>query len=264
MPPQSELPEPKHERLTVEERLDRWLEWPMVVLAAVWLALLVVELVRGISPALERLGLIIWGVFVAEFAIRFAIAGNRRRFLRRNWLTALTLLVPALRVLRVFRIAGAVRGVRLVRIVGSVNRGMNSLGRTLRRRGLPYVAAITVVVLLMGAAGIYAFERDAQPRVLQSYGDALWWTAMLLTTIGSDYWPGSAEGRLLTLFLSLYALGILGYVAASMAAFFIGQEAEEQVGQSAQPDEVGALREELERLREQLLSAERLIKSMRS
>lgn len=257
MPPQNEPNEHKNQRSTVEENLDRWLEWPMVVLAAVWLALLVVELVHGISPALERLGLIIWGVFVAEFAIRFAITANKRRFLRRNWLTALTLLVPALRVMRVFRIAGAVRGVRLFRIVGSVNRGMNSLGRTLRRRGLPYVAAITVVVLLIGAAGIYAFERDAQPRVLQSYGDALWWTAMMLTTIGSDYWPGSAEGRLLTLFLSLYALGILGYVAASMAAFFIGQEADAESRDSAKLDEIGALREEIERLREHLVRAER-------
>ena len=95
----------------------------------------------------------------------------------------------------------------------------------MQRRGLPYVAALTFLVLLLGAAGIYAFEREAEPIMLDSYGDALWWTAMLLTTIGTDYWPRSPEGRLLTLFLSLYALGILGYITASLAAFFIGREA---------------------------------------
>lgn len=50
---------------------------------------------------------------------------------------------------------------------------------------------------------------------------------MLLTTIGSDYWPRTVEGKLLTLGLSLYALGILGYVAASLASFFVGRDVEE-------------------------------------
>jgi voltage-gated potassium channel len=27
------------------------------------------------------------------------------------------------------------------------------------------------------------------------YGNALWWTAMVMTTIGSDYFPKTAEGR---------------------------------------------------------------------
>ena len=242
----------RQKRSRLEQRIDRWLEWPMVALAALWLVLLIIELVQGISPALERVGFIIWASFVLEFALRLAITGDRRAFLQKNWLTVLTLLLPAIRVLRVMRIARAVRGVRLIRIVGSINRGMTSLGRSLQRRGLPYVAALTVLVLLIGAAGIYAFERDAQPRVLNSYGDALWWTAMLLTTIGSDYWPGSAEGRLLTLFLSLYALGILGYVAASLAAFFVGKESTAERAASAAQAQLRDVHRELTQIREVL------------
>ena len=72
---------------------------------------------------------------------------------------------------------------------------------------------------------------------------------MLLTTIGTDYWPRSLEARLLTLFLSLYALAILGYVAASLAAFFIGREAEDK-------RELSELRDEMARLRDQLQRSE--------
>ena len=40
------------------------------------------------------------------------------------------------------------------------------------------------------ACGHVSFERDApHPSRFDSYGTALWWTAMLLTTMGSDYWP---------------------------------------------------------------------------
>jgi hypothetical protein len=28
-----------------------------------------------------------------------------------------------------------------------------------------------------------------------SYGDALWWTATIITTLGSQYWPATAAGR---------------------------------------------------------------------
>jgi voltage-gated potassium channel len=57
-----------------------------------------------------------------------------------------------------------------------------------------------------------------------SYGDALWWTAMLLTTIGTDYWPHTAEGRILCLMLSVYAFAVWGYITASLASFFLGQD----------------------------------------
>jgi V/A-type H+-transporting ATPase subunit I len=53
------------------------------------------------------------------------------------------------------------------------------------------------------------------------YTSALWWTAMLLTTMGSEYWPKTAEGRTLCLVLALYAFAVFGYVTASLAAFFI-------------------------------------------
>jgi voltage-gated potassium channel len=147
----------------------------------------------------------------------------------------LSLVVPALRVLRfariayILRAARATRGLRLVSVVGSINRGMRGLRETLRKRGFAYIMLLTLVVNLVGAAGMFAFENRLENGGigLQSYGEAVWWTAMIMTTLGSDYWPQTAEGRLLTLLISLYGFAIFGYITATLATFFVGQEAME-------------------------------------
>ncbi len=244
-----ELPQQRRE---LEHRIEAWLEWPMIALALVWVALLVLELTRGITPFLERVGDIIWGIFILEFVVRFAVAPAKGEFLRRNWLTAIALILPAIRALRVIRIARAVRGLRLARIVTSINRGMGSIGRSMQRRGLGYVTAITLIVLFTGAAGMYAFEQNADGGGLHSYAESLWWTAMLLTTIGSEYWPRTSEGRALALLLSLYGLGILGYIAGSLATFFIGRDAHAPDGELAGQDTLVELRNEISLLRQEL------------
>ncbi|MFN7146640.1 MAG: potassium channel protein, partial [Myxococcota bacterium] len=121
----------------------------MAVLGVVWLVLLVLELTRGFTPPLEVASTVIWVLFLGEFALKLLLAPARGRYLRREWLTALSLLVPALRVFRVARVvrvlavARGVRGLRLVRVVTSVNRGIRSVGRVFRRRGAGYVALLT-------------------------------------------------------------------------------------------------------------------------
>ncbi len=247
------------ERQRLLLRLESWLEGPMVTLAFVWLALLVVELVGGSSRWFETLGLAIWIVFILHFALELTLAPHKLDYLRTHWLTALSLLVPALRAvrivrgLRVLRLARATRGLRLLRVVSSLNRGMSALGASLSRRGFAYVAALTLLVTVAGAAGMYAFESPPDGG-LASYGDALWWTAMIMTTMGSSYWPVTVEGRVLCVFLSLYAFGVFGYVTATLATFFVGRDAQAQgagggVGQAIADlhAEVSALRAELRR-----------------
>ena len=147
--------------------LEEWLRVPMLVLSAAWFGILVLDLTGNSGPALEIAGTIIWLVFIVEFAVRFVIAPQKRRFLGRNVLTIVALLAPALRLLRIAAIArasGVVRGFRLVRVVGVVNRSMNALRRTLRRRAFGYVAVLTAAVWFAGAAGMYISSRRTSCR----------------------------------------------------------------------------------------------------
>lgn len=238
--------------------LERWLDKPMLALAVAWLLLVVLELTFGLSPFLEGVGVAIWIAFILEFVLRLVIAPDRIRYLRENWLIAISLMLPVLRIfrafrgLRVLRAARGARGFRLMRVVSAVNRGMNRLSDSMHRKGFGYVVALTSVVIVLGAAGMYAFERGSDdPAGITDYPSALWWTAMIVTTLGSGYWPVTLEGRILCVLLSLYALGILGYLAAALAAYFVGRDGElaGQDGKSAQLErliaEVADLRAEL-------------------
>jgi voltage-gated potassium channel len=243
----------EEERWRVLSQLEEWIETPMVVLSFIWLSLVVVELVWTTSGVFELLGTLIWIVFIAEFILRFVLAPRKLRFLRRNPITIIALVAPAFRFLRALRFFRLARGLRLVRIVGTANRGLNAMRRSFGRRGLGYVFVTTGLITVLGAAGMLAFEPETQVADgFTGYGDALWWTAMLILTMGSDFWPQTPEGRVLALLLSLYAFGVFGYITATFATFFIGQEAEAEDGEVAGAAELAALRREISLLRVEL------------
>lgn len=243
-------------RAELSRRIEHWFEVPLALLGAVWLLLLIMEFVNGATPLSETGTTVIWIVFVLEFAIRLVVAPRRGWFLRRNWLTALSLALPAIRILRfaravrLLRLGRGLRALRMARLLTSFNRGMRALGATMQTRGFPYVLALTVVVLSLGAAGMFAFERDEGNQVgFATFGAALWWTAMLLTTMGSEYWPRTPEGRFICLLLSMYAFAVFGYITAALASFFIGSDAAEERRKSRHlEEELSALRARVERL----------------
>lgn len=240
-------------RLRVLAELESWIEKPMIALSAIWLVLLIVELVWSSNPLVQALGLAIWVIFILEFGLRLALAPRKLAFLAHNVITVVALIVPAfrlLRVLRVLRLARFARGATLVRVIGGANRSMGALSRSMGRRGLGYVLALTLIICLLGALGMRDFEGGGPSGdAFATFGDALWWTAMILTTMGSQAWPATAEGRVLALLLSIYAFAVFGYVAASLASYFVGRDQEEDNPTGA---ELVSLRQEIAKLREEL------------
>lgn len=212
------------DRLSILHQVEDWLELPMVVLGFIWLLLLILEFATDWGARFETIGTAIWVIFIFDFLLKLLIAPRKLRFMQRNWLTIIALVVPAFRVFRAFRAIRALRaarGLRLVRVVSSINRGMKALGSVLGRRGLGYAVALTILVTFGASAGMYAFERE---HGLEDYGTALWWTAMVVTTMGSEYWPKTPEGRVLCLFLAIYAFAAFGYVTAALASFFVDRD----------------------------------------
>jgi voltage-gated potassium channel len=151
------------------------------------------ELISCSTELLTSVGNIIWIVFIAEFLVRFTLAPAKQPFFKSDWLTLIAQLVPALRLFRALsflRPARGMRGLRLVRIVGTANRSMNSLKATLQWRDFGYVAGLTAVVIALGSAGILSFENASEVEGgFSTYGHALWWTGMLVASIGTENWP---------------------------------------------------------------------------
>jgi voltage-gated potassium channel len=245
------------QRWALLKRIERALETPMLILGFVWLALLIVEFVRGLSPFLESLVTTIWIVFIVDFVLKFLLAPKKRVFLEKNVLTLISLAVPALRflrvvrALRVLRVARAARGVRMVKFFGSLNRGTKALGRAMGNSGFGYVLALTMIVLFAGAAGMMAFENNV-PQGLHTYSSSLWWTAMLLTSIGSEYWPQTGEGRFLCLVISIYGFCVFGYITATLASFLVGKDKDSEKKKNPQPSssDLAGLKQELSELKQ--------------
>lgn len=243
------------QRSNLLRSFEKLLEGPMVFLGFVWLVLLVVELIWGLPQTLEYLSLAIWFLFLIDFAIKLILAPHRGSFLKRNWLTAISLLIPALRVvrfLRFVRLLRGLRGIRLIRIVSSLNRSMRSLAATMQRRAFGYVLVLTLLVIFAGAAGMYALERSNAG--FDSYGASLWWTSMRIITAGSSAEPITSEGKALAFLLALFGYTIFGYVTATFASFFIGRDAEEQNAPVAGSQDIKALQQEIGELKAMLQS----------
>ena len=235
-----------NERKKLLVSIERLLEGPMIFLGFVWLALLFVELLWGLSKILEYLSLTIWFIFIVDFIVKFILAPGKLIFLKKNWITAISLFIPALRIFRIFRfirLLRGLRGIRLFRIISSVNRSMKSLAATMQRRAFGYVFLLILVVTFAGAAGMYAIERPSPG--FDNYGMALWWTAMRVITAGSEYYPLTPEGRGLAFLIAIFGYAVFGYVTATLASFFIGRDAEEKDAPVAGAKDVAELKSEI-------------------
>lgn len=242
-------------RLQLLHRMNKVAETPMALLGLAWLCLMVIDLISGLSATGQNITTIIWVIFIADFILRLTLAPRKMVYIRKNWLTVIALILPALRVVRFVRVLrglARLRGLPLVRILASINRGMRALGETMQRRGFGYVLAITCVVTVAGAAGMLHFEGPLKvSNGIDDFWSALWWTGMIMTTMGSEYWPRTGEGRVLCMFLAIYAFAVFGYVTGTIATYFIGQD-QAQDGDQETLEALRTLSAEVAQLRAEL------------
>jgi hypothetical protein len=90
----------------------------------------------------------------------------------------------------------------------------------LRSRVAAAVAA-TLGADAVGTAGIYVLERHARGSEVHSVGDAAFWSTVQLLTISSQLPnPVTGAGRVLDVFLELYAVVVVASLGGMFAAFF--------------------------------------------
>jgi len=250
------------ERFELLDHLQAIFEPVMAGLGLVFLGLLLLDYasVELVVAGRDRLGdalQAIWAVFVLDFGIRFVIAPAKTPFLRQNWLSVLSLVLPFLRPLRIFRVARAVRSLSLLRLLGGINRGMRVLRKVTRGRQFAYIGVLTGLVVFAGAVGVRYFDRDIPDAPIQTFGDALWWSAAMVTTINNEKYAVSAEARVIAILQRIYALSVFGFITASIASYLVGSD------ESARADKDPSLRDEVVALRREVSALRRALELRR-
>ncbi|MDQ3540505.1 MAG: ion transporter [Chloroflexota bacterium] len=255
------------ERFELLENVQSILEPAMAALGLCFLVVLLLDYTAtGLSARhqawIDTALQVIWAIFLLDFAFRFLIAPAKGLFLRQNWFAALSLALPFLRPFRVFRAIRVLRSLSLVRLLGGINRGIRVLRKVTRGRQFAYIAGMTVLVTLAGAVGARSFDQGIENAPIQTFGDALWWSAAMVTTINNEKYVVSTEARVIAILLRVFAVSVFGFITASIASYLIGnmdsgaetaeREAEEDITPRA---EIEALRRELALVREALAAS---------
>ncbi|WP_046468237.1 potassium channel family protein [Allosalinactinospora lopnorensis] len=231
------------------ERLERWQrhsELPLVSAALVFLAayawpILDTGLAQHWQSVCWALTWITWAVFVADYAVRLSLARHRLAYARANLLDLAIILLPALRPLRLLR---------LITVVHVLNRRLEV---SLRKNVTLYATVTSCLVLFCAALALLKAERGVPGATVATFEDALWWSAVTVTTVGyGDFYPVTTTGRLIAVGLFLGGIALLGVVTGTLTSWFVEKVDESHEATTATRAEVEALTAEVRALRAEL------------
>ncbi|MCW7941025.1 ion transporter [Streptomyces hygroscopicus] len=152
-----------------------------------------------------------WALFIVDYSVRWHLSGEGVRFVQRHWLDSLVVLLPLLRPVRIARVYDALQEHR---------RGTPRL--SLQARVMLYAGLSAVLLGFSAALAVYEYEHTDPDATIRTFGDALWWAASTLATVGyGDVVPVTLPGRLVAVVLMGCGLGLLGAVTGSFSSWLM-------------------------------------------
>jgi voltage-gated potassium channel len=116
---------------------------------------------------------------------------------------------------------------------------------------IPYLVALMFVIMFAGALAV----RFLSPNSFSSFGNALWWSATTVTTIGyGDVVPATSGGRVIAVFVMFASVASISFTTAVVTATFVGYH-QRRLGHADEHQE--ELRQALRRIEERLDRIER-------
>jgi voltage-gated potassium channel len=79
-------------------------------------------------------------------------------------------------------------------------------------RDVIVLSTIALLIVIFGGIGVYLAEHTDPGANITDLGDALWWAVVTIATVGyGDYYPVTAVGRIIAVFVMLSGRGKDGY-----------------------------------------------------
>jgi len=199
-----------------DERRHSWetaTSIPLVALSLVFLVCYSVRVIDEDLPPEAQIALnvviaVIWVAFATDYVVRLSLAAHKLAFVRSAPLDLLSVAVP---VFRPFLLLTRLKDIPYFR---------RHSGSSVRLRLIIQAALFVVLFVYSIALAVLAAERGAPGANILSFGDAIWWACVTMTTVGyGDYVPVTILGRVLAVILMFGGVAIVGVATATIVSY---------------------------------------------
>ena len=225
----------------VAERRQRWeartgvslLIASALFLLAYSLLVLVPQLATGWRTAMIVVLGLIWAAFIADLVVRVSLTPRAARtgFLRAHSAEVASAVVPLFRPFQLLRFLPRLRWFK------------GSSGDSVRSRIVVTALAYATLFIYVIALAVLAVERNAPHATILTFGNAIWWACVTVTTVGyGDFFPVTVAGRLLAVVLMAGGVAIIGTASAIVVSYVSERvsHAHEQVANVGDDDATAA------------------------
>jgi voltage-gated potassium channel len=227
-----------------QERWQQVTGIPLTIAAVVFLVAYAWQVIGNLAgsagAAAELIITATWAVFVLDYVVNLALAPRRWAWFRSHIFDLLVVALPLLRPLR------------LIRLVTLLSVFQRTAGAAFRDRVVMYVIGASALLVFVASLAVLDAERPAPGATITTFGDALWWAFVTITTVGyGDLAPVTGMGRLIAGGLMLGGVALLGVVTATLASWIVEQVAkQEDDAQAATRGQIRSLTRQIEKLQE--------------
>lgn len=189
-------------------------------------------------------------VFFIDFGRQYLRADSKIDYMKRTGWLELLGSIPAVPLLRFARLA------RLISVLQELRKKpfrqmLIELRHDRAGAAFLFVSIFGLLALTLVSILVLAFERNAPGANIDSLNDALWWAIVTTATVGyGDYYPVTNPGRMLSIVLMTFGIGIFGLLASSLASWFLAAQTAEE--KAADKGDFASLQQELAELRQEI------------
>jgi len=218
-------------------------EWPLVGAAiafgAGYMYMVLAQPAGGWRVGIQVVLVLLYLVFVVDYVTRLVLAPQRAKWFVRHLFDLALVVLPMFRPLRILRVFTALAALQ------------KAVKVTLRGRVALYASFSTLLIVLLAAVAMLDSERDAEGATITTFGRAVWWAVVTITTVGyGDETPVTITGRMVATATMVAGIALLGTITATLASWFVERISdEEEANQAATRRQVSDLTNEVRQLR---------------
>lgn len=211
----------------MEDSDDKLSVWQLFLVALSVLAIALLAFQTFAKPTgdlanhLFFLDNILCAFFFGDFFWQLYRAKRRMNYLKWGWLDLLSS-IPADPYFRLARIARLIRIFRVFRVARASKHLARALIKQKAKNTFTAVALGSVLLIFVSSIAILSVEPSLKPI------DALWWAAFtLISGEYGEFYPDTAEGRLITALLMTAGVAVFGTFTATIASYFLEEDNKE-------------------------------------